>query len=122
MLTLVISLLVAGDQPEPFPERFPTLMEACLNTAVAAGDVTETEASHKYICGGDSAAQMWDFLQDAHITSYEQDTPQGRWLSRDFPLGGCFKRILNPDGERATNGLSCSIWIPRAIGKEATSP
>jgi hypothetical protein len=93
----------------------PALMEACLADAVAAGDVTDTEDSHKYICGGDPAKQLWAFLERAKIHSYEQDTPEGRWLSREFPLGGCFKRIRLPDGTPASSGLSCTIWVPRMV-------
>ena len=41
----------------------------------------------------------------------------GVWLSRDFPLGGCFKRIRLADGTRPKTGLSCSVWIPRLVAK-----
>jgi hypothetical protein len=50
----------------------------------------------------------------AKIDSYEQDAGKdGRWLSRDFPLGACFKRVRMADGTGASTGLSCTIWIPR---------
>lgn len=96
-------------------------MEACLTDAVAAGDVTDTEDSHKYICAGDAAAQFWAFLERAKIRSYEQDTPEGRWLGREFPLGGCFKRVRLPDGGAASDGLSCTIWVPRVITKRSAA-
>lgn len=115
MLTLTIALLIASHDAAPFPEQMPGLMAACLNAAVAAGDVTDTEDSHKYICAGDTAARLWAFLERSEIDPYEQDTPQGRWLSREFPLGGCFKRVRLPNGERASEGLSCTIWVPRLV-------
>ncbi len=123
MLTLAAALLLADREPTAFPEQVPGLMEACLIAAVAAENVTETEDSHKYICGDDAADRLWAFLERAKVPSYEQDTPEGRWLSRDFPMGGCFKRTRLPDGERATDGLSCSIWVPRVItGSPETKP
>jgi len=123
MLILAAALLLADRDRAIFPEQLPGLMEACLETAVAAGDVTDTEDSHKYICAGDTAARLWEFLERAKVSSYEQDVPEGRWLSRDFPLGGCFKRIRLPNGEPATDGLSCTIWVPRPIiDKPAANP
>jgi hypothetical protein len=123
MPILVLSLLAASPDPAAFPEQFPGLMAACLEDAAAAGDVTETEDSHKYICAGDPALRLWAFLEQAKIGSYEQDTPQGRWLSREFPLGGCFKRLRMPDGKQARRGLSCTIWVPRPVTEQtATKP
>lgn len=123
MLTLAIALLLAGQETKAFPEQVPGLMEACLADAVAAGDVTDTDDSHKYICGGNTAARLWAFLERAEIRSYEQNTPEGRWLSREFPLGGCFKRIRMPDGRSARAGLSCTIWVPRLVaGAVAAKP
>ncbi len=114
MLNLVVALLLAEPDKAVFPEQVPGLMEACLTDAVATGDVTDTGDSYKYICKGDAAAGLWAFLERAQIRSYEQDTPsEGRWLSREFPLGGCFKRVRLPNGEPATSGLSCTIWVPR---------
>ena len=119
MLTLAAAMLLAEREPKPFPEQVPSLMEACLNEAVAAGEVSETGDSHKYICGADAADRFWAFLERAKLKSFEQDTPEGRWLSRDFPLGGCFKRIRLPNGEPATDGLSCTIWVPRVVAASA---
>lgn len=122
MLILAVTLLLADREPTTFPEQVPGLMEACLIAAVAAGDVTETEDSHKYICGDDAAVRLWAFLESSKVRSYEQDTPEGRWLSREFPLGGCFKRVRLPDGERATDGLSCTIWVPRLVIGSPANP
>ena len=99
---LAAALLLADSDTPPFPEQVPGLMEACVTAAVAAGDVSDTDDSHKYICAGDTAARFWTFLEGAKIRSYEQDTPEGRWLSREFPLGGCFKRLRMPDGTPAS--------------------
>jgi len=115
MLTLAIALLAAHQDTTTFPEQMPSLMEACLTAAVASEDETDTEDSHKYICAGDTAERLWAFLESAKIRSYEQETPEGRWISREFPLGGCFKRVRFPDGRPANSGLSCTIWVPRAI-------
>lgn len=115
MLLLAAALLSADRAAPSFPERVPGMIEACVTAAVAAGDVSDTDDSHKYICADDTAVQLWTFLERAKIQSYEQDTPEGRWLSRDFPLGGCFKRLLMPDGTQARDGLSCTIWVPRAV-------
>ena len=113
MLLLIASMALAQPAPAAFPERSPGLIEACLANAVEFGGVSETEDSHKYMCTGEAAERLWSFLEKAKIDSYEQDVPEGRWLSRDFPLGGCFKRTRMPDGSLATEGLSCTIWIPR---------
>jgi hypothetical protein len=115
MLILSVALfLVSADKPA-FPEKVPVMIEECLTSAIAAGDVTDTDESHKYICAGDAAKQLWDFLETERLSSYEQDTPQGRWLGREFPLGGCFKRVKMPDGQAASGGLSCTIWVPRPL-------
>ena len=114
MLLLIASLALAEPALTAFPERTPGLIEACLANAVEIGQVSETDDSHKYICAGDAAERFWAFLEEAKVESVEQDvSEEGRWLSRYFPLGGCFKRIRMPDGSAATKGLSCSIWIPR---------
>ncbi|BBF71088.1 MULTISPECIES: hypothetical protein [Sphingomonas] len=115
MLIFAAALLLANDAPAVFPEKVPGLTEACLEDAVAAGEVTDTDDSHKYICVGDTAAHLWTFLEGAGVRPYEQDTPEGRWLSREFPLGGCFKRIQLSNGEQASTGLSCTIWVPRPV-------
>jgi hypothetical protein len=112
MLLLVASMLLAD--PAPFPERTPGLIEACLADAVEQGEVSDTDDSHKYICSGEAAERLWTFLEKAKVDSYEQDVgEEGRWLSRGFPLGGCFKRIRLADGSATKTGLSCTIWIPR---------
>jgi hypothetical protein len=121
MLILAAALILADGAATAFPERVPALMEACLTAAVAAGDVTDTAESYKYICAGETAAGLWKFLEHAKVRPYEQDTPEGRWLSREFPLGGCFKRVPLPDGAPASGGLSCTIWIPRAANDTAVS-
>jgi hypothetical protein len=123
LLILASALLLADADTQDFPEQVPGLMAACLADAVVAGDVTDTEESHKYICAGEAAEELWHFLERAEVRSYEQDTPEGRWLSRDFPLGGCFKRIRMPDGAAATSGLSCTIWVPRPkLGAAVSKP
>lgn len=123
MMTLAAALLFADPGANVFPERVPGLMEACLTDAVADADVTDTDDSHKYICSGDSAAQLWAFLERANLRSFEQETPEGRWLGREFPLGGCFKRVRMPDGTPASAGLSCTIWVPRPVaGAAAVRP
>ena len=123
MLLPVIALLVADPSASDFPEQVPGLIEACLASAVAADAVTDTEDSHKYICGGDTAARLWAFLERAKRRTYEQDTPdEGRWLTREFPLGACFKQIRRPDGVTGGNGLSCTIWVPRPIVGAVAKP
>lgn len=123
MLMSSIALLFAAPEINGFPEKVPGLMEACLEEAVAEGRVTETEDSHKYICAGDPADRLWGFLEHARISSFEQDTPEGRWLSHTFPLGGCFKRVGMPGGGSLRAGLSCTIWVPRpAAGGAAGTP
>ena len=115
---MLLTLALLSAQPEAFPERTPGMIEACLEAAVASGSVSQTEDSHKYICGGEAAARLWQYLEDAKIESWEQDTEdEGRWLSRGFPLGGCFKRVRKADGTAATGGLSCTVWIPRPVRK-----
>lgn len=115
MLILSVALLLVSADKPAFPEKVPGMIEECLTSAIAAGDVTDTDESHKYICAGDVAKQLWDFLETERLSSYEQDTPQGRWLGREFPLGGCFKRVKMPDGQAASGGLSCTIWVPRPV-------
>ncbi len=111
--------LLAAAVDKPFPEQMPGFMEMCLGEAIAAGYVSDTEESHKYICAGEAADKLWAFLQRHKIESYEQDTPEGKWLSREFPLGGCFKRVRMPDGGPLVEGLSCTIWVPRSKGQAA---
>jgi len=114
MLLMIASMALAEPAPAAFLERTPGLIEACLANAIAIREVSETDGSHKYMCTGETAERFWKFLEKAKVKSYEQDVGEdGVWLSRDFPLGGCFKRIRLADGSRTTTGLSCSIWIPR---------
>ena len=114
MLLLIASISAAQPGPAPFPERVPGLIQDCLAEAIAEGHVNETEDSHKYICGGEAAERFWLFLERANLPSWEQNAGEdGFWLSRAFPLGGCFKQTRMADGSPATDGLSCSIWIPR---------
>ena len=114
MLPLIAFMALAQSEPRPFPERMPGLMQDCLVEAIAEGNVSETEDSHKYMCSGEAAERFWAFLVQATVHSWMQDAgADGHWLSRGFPLGGCFKRIRMPDGSPAQDGLSCSIWIPR---------
>lgn len=115
MMLLIVSLALAEPAPASFPERMPALIEACLLNAVESGATSDTDDSHKYICSGGSAERLWAFLEEAKTESWEQDVPEGRWLSREFPLGGCFKRTRMPDGSPATSGLSCTVWIPRPV-------
>jgi hypothetical protein len=95
-----------------FPERSPGMIEACINEAIASDLVSTDDYDHKYICGNEAAQELWDFLEDVNVESFEQTTENGVWLSRSFPLGGCFKRVRNVDGSVANTGLSCTIWIP----------
>ena len=115
MLAILASLLlVPAEADKPFPEGSPALIEACLRNAADAEEVSETDDGTKFLCVGEPAEHLWAFLEKAKIASWEQDTGKdGIWLSRSFPLGGCFKRFRNADGSVATSGLSCSIWIPR---------
>ena len=116
MLLLIASMVLADPAPAKFPERTPGLIEACLADALEAGEVSDTDDSHKYICTGEAARRLWTFLEKAKVEAYEQDVgAEGRWLSRGFPLGGCFKRTRMADGSRAKTGLSCTIWIPRPV-------
>lgn len=90
------------------------MMEACLDNAIERDAVSQSDNRMKYICIGTPARALWDFLEAAKLDSWEQEPEgEGRWLSREFPLGACFKRLANADGSPATNGLSCTIWIPR---------
>jgi hypothetical protein len=114
MLVLIASMALADPGPAAFPERTPALIEACLVNAIETGEVSDTDDSHKYMCTGEAAERLWTFLEKAKVRPWEQDTGKdGIWLSRSFPLGGCFKRLHLADGTRTTTGLSCSVWIPR---------
>lgn len=114
MSLLIAAMILAEPASAAFPERTPGLIEACLADAVETGQVSDTEDSHKYMCTGVAAERLWTFLEKAKVKAYEQDVGEdGVWLSRDFPLGGCFKRTRLADGSRTKTGLSCSVWIPR---------
>lgn len=116
---MAIWLLLAALAAETeFPERTPALIESCLNEAVASNEVSKTDEAHKYICSGQVAEELWNYLEKENIESWEQTTENGVWSSREFPLGGCFKRTRNVDGSAASDGLSCTIWIPRAVRKK----
>lgn len=112
-MPLLALFLTAAAADPPFPERVPGLIEACLTRAVTTGMVSEEPEKHKYICNGAPAQALWDWLEAAKLPSWEQDVPEGRWLSRQFPLGGCFKRVRGADGAAPAPGLSCTVWIPR---------
>jgi hypothetical protein len=115
MYLLIAAMALAQPAPVAFPERSPGLIAACLADAVAQGQVSDVDDSRRYLCVGEAAQRLWTFLEQANVSSYVQDTgEEGHWLSRDFPLGGCFKRTRMADGTPATTGLSCSIWVPRA--------
>jgi hypothetical protein len=113
---MLLALLLAAQEP-PFPERAPGLIEDCLEAAVVQDNVRHDDEDGpriKYMCTGDPARQLWAFLEQAKLPVWEQDTPaEGRWATRNFPLGGCFRRVRNADGTPATDGLSCSVWVPR---------
>jgi hypothetical protein len=111
ILGLAAAAPTAGDTP--FPERTPGMIEACLIGAISDGEVSKEADRYKYVCAGDPANQLWQFLESAQVESWEQTVDGGVWRSRGFPLGGCFKRVRNEDGSEAPNGLSCTIWIPR---------
>lgn len=114
MLDILLFAAAATAEP-PFPERVPGMMERCIHAAIESGDAGEEEQAHKYMCTGAPAETLWAWLEEARLPSWEQDTPtEGRWLSRTFPLGSCFKRLSDREGRPADTGLSCSIWIPVA--------
>jgi hypothetical protein len=112
-ILLAAAPLVETPPEKPFPEPTPALIEACLEDAVERDLVTKTKDSWKYICADQTAEALWNHLAALKLESWEQVVPEGTWLSRQFPLGGCFKRVKNPDGTPATSGLSCTVWIPR---------
>lgn len=113
-IALLAAAAAAQTPPEPgFPEPTLGMFEACLADAVRNNRVSEEDGSWKYICGGQSAKVLWDHLVSLDVKSWEQKVESGTWLSRDFPMGGCFRRIRNADGTEATSGLSCTIWIPQ---------
>ncbi|MEP6786736.1 MAG: hypothetical protein ABI898_13510 [Sphingomonadales bacterium] len=120
-MTMLITLALAA--AAPFPERMPGMMEACVENAMTDGMTSSTVDENKYICVGEPARALWDFLEAAKTSSYEQQTAgEGRWLSRIFPLGGCFKRVSHVDGSPATDGLSCTIWVPRPSTQATPKP
>lgn len=112
------TLLAALASDPTFPERTPGMIEACIVDAVAAKTISKERNDHKYICAGDVAKALWDYLESANLESSEQTTENGIWLSRYFPLGGCFKRVRNVDGSPASGGLSCTVWIPHRLPAE----
>lgn len=117
---ILLAAAAAAQSPVEGAPAEPTLgmVEACLADAVQERRVTKADEdgegrTWKYICDGEAAEVMWNHLASLDVKSWEQTVESGTWLSRDFPMGGCFRRIRNPDGTEATSGLSCSIWIPR---------
>jgi hypothetical protein len=108
LLPLLLATAATSAIPaeKPFPEPTPAMIEACLYNALDQKLVSETKS-------GEPAKALWDHLTALETPSYEQTVPEGTWLSREFPLGGCFQRVKNPDGSPAKSGLSCSVWIPR---------
>ncbi len=116
MLTAVLLAAAAATQspPEqPYPEPTIGMVEACLHSAVERDLVTKEDGRWKYMCTGQAAEALWNHLEALKRDSWEQVVPEGTWLSREFPLGGCFRRVKNPDGSAATSGLSCTVWVPR---------
>jgi hypothetical protein len=114
MLLLIAAMLLADPAPAAFPERSPHLIEACIADALKEGRVSDTEDSHKYICADEAAERFWAYLEEAGIEAIEQDAgAEDYWLTRDFPLGACFKRTRMADGSPLEAGLSCTVWIPR---------
>ncbi len=116
MMLLIATIVLADPAPAAFPEQTPGMIAACLASAIEEGEVSDTDDSHKYMCTGEAAERFWAFLEAADIEAYEQDAgEEGYWLSREFPLGGCFRRTRMADGSAATTGLSCTVWIPRPV-------
>jgi hypothetical protein len=113
--SLFLAATVVAQTPaeKPFPEPMIGLVEACLLDAIELKEVSSTKESWKYICGGEPAEALWQHLESLDVTSWEQVVSEGTWLSRSFPLGGCFRRIKDPEGQPTTTGLSCTIWVPR---------
>ncbi len=111
----LLSMAVASSAtPEkPFPEPMPSMMEACLLDALNGKRVSKTEDSWKYMCTDAPAEALWKHLTSLDVESWEQTVSNGTWLSRAFPLGGCFRQVREEEGNTATTGLSCTIWIPR---------
>lgn len=92
-----------------FPERTPGMIKACIVEAISSDTMSKEGNDYKYICGDETAQQLWDYLENAKIEASEQTTENGVWSSRYFPLGGCFKRVRNVDGSSAVSGLSCTV-------------
>lgn len=114
-LSMLLSLALASDAaPEkPFPDPMPGMIENCLLNAVERKSVSKTEDSWKYICTNAPAEALWKHLVSLNIESWEQTVSNGTWVSRAFPLGGCFRQLKDSEGNTATDGLSCTVWIPR---------
>lgn len=115
LLATLLATAAPAQKPadKPFPEPTLAMIETCLNHAVKMDMVTQDGDSWKYICGDEPAKVLWDHLVALKTKTWEQTVPEGIWLSREFPLGGCFKRLKKVDGTPAANGLSCTIWVPR---------
>lgn len=118
MLTIVLAAAVAVQThaAKPYPEPTMALVEACLADAVANNEVSEEQGAWKYICGDAPARALWNHLEALKIEPWEQVRSQGTWQTRTFPLGGCFRRVKDPEGRPTDIGLSCSVWVPRKVG------
>ncbi len=116
MLALIAAAAVAAAAPVEYPEPTPALIEACLANAAKTKEVSRVDGRWKYICAGKPAETLWYHLAALNQPSWEQVVEDGTWLSRAFPLGGCFMKVKNRDGSPASAGLSCTIWIPSARG------
>lgn len=121
MIDLLLIAAAAAAEPS-FPEQMPGMIERCIQSAIEEQETAEEERAHKYMCTGEAASRLWSWLEQAKLPSWEQDTSrEGRWLSRGFPLGACFRRIRDAEGRVSETGLSCSIWIPRAAPPSDTA-
>lgn len=97
----------------PFPEPALAMVEACIGDAVDNKRVLKSENDWKYICSGAPAETLWSHLETFKIKPWEQTVSEGTWLSRSFPMGGCFRQLKDAKGNIDTSGLSCTIWVRR---------
>lgn len=114
-LSIVLAIAAPSEQlpDKPFPDPMPSMMEACLTDAVSRKNVSKEKDAWKYICANEPAQALWNHLEKLNVDSWEQTVSNGTWLSRAFPLGGCFRQMKDTAGESATTDLSCTLWIPR---------
>lgn len=115
LISILLSASAIAQTPseKTFPEPTIGMVEACIINAVEANAVSRERESWKHICAGEPAEALWNHLVALDVPSWEQVVSEGTWLSRAFPLGGCFRRVKTPDGQPSSTGLSCTIWIPR---------